>query len=570
MAASQRMKLLHFILVFGLAGWLLPACSTALHRTPPAPGGGAGQSAASAPRLQFVKGNADAFAHFAAGESSFDNEDAAGTLRQWEAAALADPSNEGLVVKVAAQLLHDKNTEKALAVLSKSASRTNASALVLAWLARAQLQANHTSQALASSKRAIQRQPGALDGYECQVEILLHDKQWAEAAKTIYRAARQVPADPALLLAVADLYGVYLREQPKDTEAETQALALLDRIAGLKFNGDGLWQRLAEDYTRLNHQKQAAEIFTRLLAEYPEPSLTRDSLLGKLAGLYIQSDDRTNAMKQLKALIGDNPTQYPRAWFVLGELAYQGGDLADAAEDFGNALHWDPSIEQAYYDLALVQLDLHKSQEAFDILERARHRFHNTFACEFYTGIIQAHVKNFSEAIRHFKEAEVIGLASDPARLDQRFYFQFGAACESDHAYKQAEEYLQKCINLAPDFAEALNYLGYSLADRGEQLPRARTLIEKAVSLEPKNGAYLDSLGWVLFKLKLPQQALPQMLKAMQYTPEPDPTVLDHLGEVYLALHQIDKAIEAWKKSYAIDANEDVKRKLDQFSGGSL
>jgi predicted negative regulator of RcsB-dependent stress response len=56
----------------------------------------------------------------------------------------------------------------------------------------------------------------------------------------------------------------------------------------------------------------------------------------------------------------------------------------------------------------------------------------------------------------------------------------------------------------------------------------------------------------------------------MQYTPEPDPTVLDHLGEVYLALHQIDKAIEAWKKSYAIDANEDVKRKLDQFSGGSL
>jgi tetratricopeptide (TPR) repeat protein len=85
------------------------------------------------------------------------------------------------------------------------------------------------------------------------------------------------------------------------------------------------------------------------------------------------------------------------------------------------------------------------------------------------------------------------------------------------------------------------------LADRGEQLPRARTLIEKAVSLEPKNGAYLDSLGWVLFKLNQPQQALPQMLKAIQYTPEPDPTVLDHLGEVYLALHQIDKAVEAWK-----------------------
>jgi tetratricopeptide (TPR) repeat protein len=162
-------------------------------------------------------------------------------------------------------------------------------------------------------------------------------------------------------------------------------------------------------------------------------------------------------------------------------------------------------------------------------------------------------------------------LATHPSQLDQRFYFQFGAACERDHSYKQAEEYLQKCIVLAPDFAEALNYLGYMLADRGEQLPRARGLIEKAVSLEPRNGAYLDSLGWVLFKLNQPHQALPQTAQGRSNIhPEPDATVLDHLGEVYLALHQIDKAVEAWKKSFAIDANEDVKHKLERYSGGSL
>jgi tetratricopeptide (TPR) repeat protein len=563
------MKAFHFILVFGLAGLLLPACSTALRRSPTKPTA-EDQSDLPAPRFHLVKGNTDAFAHFAAGESYFDNEDTAGTLKQWEAAALDDPSNEGLVIQVAGQLLHNKENDKALAILSKSASRTNASATILAWLARAQLQGNHLKQALATSKLAIQRQPGSLDGYECQVEVLLRDKQWVEAAKTIHRAASQVPSDPGLLLAVADLYSIYLREQPKDNEAETRAVELLDRIAGLKFTNPRLWPILAEDYARMNRQKKAAEIYTRLLAEQPEPSPTRDSLLEKLAGLYIQSDDRTNAMKELQALIRDNPTHYPRAWFVLGELAYEGGSLAEAADDFGNALHWDPTIEQAYYDLALVQLDLHRSREAFDTMEQARNRFPKTFAGEFYTGIVQAHVKNFSEAIRHFKEAEVIGLATDPARLDQRFYFQFGAACERDKSYKQADEYLQKSISLAPDFAEALNYLGYMLADLGQQLPRARTLIEKAVNLEPKNGAYLDSLGWVLFKLNQPQQALPQLLKAIQYTPEPDPTVLDHLGEVYLALHQPDKAIEAWKKSFSIDANEDVKHKLEQFSGGSL
>jgi tetratricopeptide (TPR) repeat protein len=570
MAAPQRMKAFRLILVFGLAGWLLPACSTTLRRSPTMPDASEGQVEELTPRFEVVKGQPEAFAHFAAGESDFDNDDPAGTLRQWDAAALADPSNERLVIDVAGQLIQNKENEKALAVLSKSASRTNASAAVLAWLARAQLQTGRVGQALASSKLAIQQQPDALDGYECQLEVLLHDKQWAEAAKTIHRAGRQVRGDPGLLLAVADLYGIYLRDQPKDSEAEKQAVALLDRVAGLKFTSARLWQLLADDYARMNEQKKAAEIYKRQLAEFPEPSLMRESLLEKLAGLYIQSDDRTNAMRQLQALIRDNPTHYPRAWFVLGELAYEGGSLVEAADDFNNALHGDPSIEQAYYDLALVQLDLHLSREAFDTLEDARNRFPKTFACEFYTGVVQAHVKNYPEAIRHFKEAEVIGLATDPARLDQRFYFQFGAACERGGAFKQAEEYLQKCIGFAPDFAEALNYLGYMLADRGEQLPRARLLIEKAISLDPRNGAYLDSLGWVLFKLNQPQQALPQMLKAIQYTPEPDPTVLNHLGQIYLALHQTGKAIEAWKKSFAIDANEDAKRKLDQYSGGSF
>jgi tetratricopeptide (TPR) repeat protein len=564
------MKAFHFIVVFGLAGLLLPGCSTAPRRSPAALDAAEGRRVVAPPRLQLASGKPDAFAHFAAGESSFDNNDAAGTLKQWEAAALADPSNEGLAIEVAGQLLHDKETEKALAVLSKSASRSNSSAVVLGWLARVQLQANHASQALATSKLAMQRQPDALDGYESHVEVLIQKKQWAEALKTIQRAARQVRPDPGLLLTVADLYGLYLKNRPKDNQAEARAVALLDRIAQFKFNSPHFWQRLAEDYARMNQEKKAADIYTRLLADFPEPSLMRDSLHEKLAGLYVQSDDRTNATKELQALIRDNPTHYPRAWFVLGELAAESTNLAVAADDFANALHGDPTIEQAYYDLALVQLDLHRSKEAFDTLEQARHRFPKTFACEFYTGVVYAHVTNYSEAIRHFKEAEVIGLATDPARLDQRFYFQFGAACERDHAYTKAEEYLQKCVGLAPDFAQALNYLGYMLADRGQQLPRARGLIEKAVSLDPRNGAYLDSLGWVLFKLNQPHQALPQLLKAIQYTPAPDPTVLDHLGEVYLALHQLDKAVEAWKKSFAIDGSDDVKHKLEQYSGGSL
>ena len=295
----------------------------------------------------------------------------------------------------------------------------------------------------------------------------------------------------------------------------------------------------------------------------------RDTLHEKLAGIYFQAEDKTNAVKQLEAIVRDNPTRSPRAWFFLGELAFQDDKLADASDDYENAVHWDPSFEEAYYKLALVQIEMHRTDDAFKTLEAAQARFPRTFLCEFYTGIAYLHVKKFSEAIHHFNTAEVIALATNPKVLDYRFYFQYGEACERNQEFKQADENLQKCINLSPDFGEALNYLGYMLADRGEQLPRARNLIEKAVQLEPKNGAYLDSLAWVLFKQKQPQQALPWLLKAMEFSPEPDATVLDHLGEVYMALHQSAKAIESWKKSISIESNPDVKKKLESYSGGA-
>jgi tetratricopeptide (TPR) repeat protein len=212
---------------------------------------------------------------------------------------------------------------------------------------------------------------------------------------------------------------------------------------------------------------------------------------------------------------------------------------------------------------------LHRTTDAFATLARARGRFPNSFDGEFVTGLVYSHSKNFAEAVRHFTAAEVLAMSTDRKRLDQRFYFPFAAACERNQQYQQAEDYLQKCIEISPDFAEALNYLGYMLADRGEHLDKARALIEKAVKLEPKNGAYLDSLGWVFFKLKQPRQALPWLLKAIEFTPEADATVLDHLGEVYMGLGQLDKAREAWKKSLSIESNEDVKKKIEASYGGA-
>jgi tetratricopeptide (TPR) repeat protein len=363
---------------------------------------------------------------------------------------------------------------------------------------------------------------------------------------------------------LADLYASYLHAAPNDKEAHARAVALLDTAVSMNFSSDHLWQRTADLYQRLGEPKKAAEIYERLLsASASDASADKQSLRQQLAQIYLEADDKTNALKELQAIVRDDPTSFPNAWFALGEIAQQDDKFADASDDFQNAIRAKPELEPAYYELALAQANQHQTVDALKTLDLARARFSNGFRYEFYSGLVQREAKNFPEAIRHFAEAETVAKTVNPALLDKSFYFEVGAAYERNHQYPEADQYLQKAIDLDPDFAEALNYLGYMLADRGEQLERARSLVERAIKLDPKNGAFLDSMGWTLFKLNQPDQALPWMLKAVAASPEPDATVLDHLGDVYMGLRQVDKALDAWKKSLSVEPNDDIKKKLD-------
>ena len=114
-----------------------------------------------------------------------------------------------------------------------------------------------------------------------------------------------------------------------------------------------------------------------------------------------------------------------------------------------------------------------------------------------------------------------------------------------------------------------LNYLGYMLADRGIKLDEAVTLIKKAVELDPSNGAYLDSLGWAYFKLGKFDLAEEKLVKAAQQpNMGSDPTVQDHLGDLYqrtgrlkLAAAHWERALEEWNKTIAAEVDQsDVSR----------
>lgn len=110
-----------------------------------------------------------------------------------------------------------------------------------------------------------------------------------------------------------------------------------------------------------------------------------------------------------------------------------------------------------------------------------------------------------------------------------------------------AEQWLEQVLDEFPDDASALNDLGYLWADAGKHLARAERMIRRAVEQEPDNAAFRDSLGWVLFRRGRVQEALPELEKAA--AAEPDPTVLDHLGDAYWRLGRRQKARSAWERA---------------------
>lgn len=520
--------------------------------------------------LSTGKGNPESLAHFAAGESYETNGQHDLAVEEFYKSVMADPANEEMALELTRVFLEEQQPERAVSLLSKVAERPGASAAIYGWLARADLQAGNTNAAIAASRKAVERWPDSLEGYRSQLEILARTGKAAGEMRILDQAARHIRNQPGQLVGLADLYADVLGTQGRQTaSARLRAVALLDRAAGMQFSSPAVWERMADTYARLGESKKAIGIYTKLLAQPLEESTGLDVVRYKAALISMDAEDWTNATRLLQGVVSNNPGQFPEAWYYLGVMAHSENRLAEATVDFENALRWNAGLEMAYYRLALVWADLDHSPEALRLLGEARSRFADSFTAEFYAGLVNMRIKDYDQAVQRFSRAEGMARTNNPAALDHEFYFQIGAACERDHQYPRAAEYLQKCIDLEPDNAEALNYLGFMWADLGEQLPKARAYIEKALKLDPDNAAYLDSMGWVMYKLKQPQEALPWMLKAVKLSPEPDATILDHLGDVYMALRQPAKALENWKKSLSIEPNDEVRKKLQLFDAGA-
>lgn len=514
-----------------------------------------------------VERRAEAHAHFLAALSAELNGDTDTAEREYEKSLDLDPSNEQLALDLSRRFIQGKKYDRAIAILQKAADAPEPSALVIARLGLVHLQSGNTNAAVDAYRTAIKKQPGSIAGYQSLYSLYRTTSQTNEARQVLDQAGKLKTPDAAFLVDLSTLY--FLEDAPKAKGTNMfspRAKDALNRAAALNPTNLFVLQKLAQGFRLVGDTKQAAEIYQKLVSQFPDAPGLREELVE----LLLRSNDTKAAAKQLQALTRDNPTN-PQSYYFLGAIAYDEQRYADAVDYYRKALLLKPDFEQLYYDIAAAKIALNEPKEALDYLNQAKRRFTQTFTGEFFSAIARVRMKEFTNALQHFNTAEVIAGAGETNRLTHTFYFQYGSAAERAGKIPEAEKHFEKCLKLSPDFAEAQNYLGYMWAERGTNLARARELIEKAVSQQPTNAAFLDSLGWVIFKQGNAREALPKIQKAIELNKEPDATLYDHLGDIQAALNQPAKARESWKKSLEIEPNKEIEKKLNtrKSAGGT-
>ena len=198
------------------------------------------------------------------------------------------------------------------------------------------------------------------------------------------------------------------------------------------------------------------------------------------------------------------------------------------------------------------------SDEAVRQLERLAHDYPDSPAPETALGDLLREKFRYQEAVAAYTRA----LAHKPPNADGVWPLLYarGVAYERSRQWPLAEADFRKALEIAPDQPIVLNYLGYSWADQGVNLPEARTMIDAALRQRPDDGAIIDSLGWVTLRQGDPQAAVKLLERAVELQPE-DPTINGHLGDAYWAVGRKLEATYQWRRALTLHPEpEDAAR----------
>lgn len=485
--------------------------------------------------------------------------------------------------------LAKKNYQEAVDVLDRFIQLRPSISQAYLLKARAHIELNDIQEAIESLEASLTYDETNLENLKLLGSLYEQTNQ-PEKARELYRGSLDSTIDPDVRFRLALLLS--------DQNQFVEAVPILQELAEDFPKNVRINISLARALRGNNKYADAAEVIKRALEQDPD----HYSLNYELAELMALLGERQEAIERFLHL-RDMSESNQRINSIETNLAllYQGTRQFDkAVELFQAVIRKSPDDEIAKLRLVYALKDAGQLQEALSLseqllkasiehtyeeqpnktylvvahaqmlsadnqLEKAVVLLTNQIAQssnpeEFYLAASQLYVdhEDYKEAERIIKE----GMFRFPD--SEKMQFQLGAVYERQGKLEETEAVFQGILKKHPQHPGVLNYLGYMLADRDLRLLEALDYISKAVEIEPHNGAFLDSLGWVYFKLNQLEQAETNLLLALRLN-DNDPTIYDHLGDLYSKLKQFDRARTHYQNSISLaekEEQEKVQKKL--------
>lgn len=339
-----------------------------------------------------------------------------------------------------------------------------------------------------------------------------------------------------------------------------------------------------------NKIDESLKVYRRILKE----DETSEGLRSKIVAMLLKAERVPEAITELEAL-RPYAAEPIKVELNLGRLLYEQKRYDEALEHLRSALVINGGFDEARIIMAFCYDEQGKAEEASKVLSEVGP------SSLFYEDATQMLVRLTSQA-RGGAAAEKFlrDRLADVTSRKASFYSALAALLREQKDYQRAEAVFEEALPIYPDNSElyleyatlqselgggdkalaamkkllaikpddpyALNYIGYTMADRGENLPQALDYVQRALAARPEDGFVRDSLGWVLFKMGKFAEAAAELEKARMSEPD-DATINEHLGDVYQKLGRSKEALAAWAKALAAPkeeaSKEQLRRKID-------
>jgi tetratricopeptide (TPR) repeat protein len=499
--------------------------------------------------------------HLLLGRLYFLNKDLIKAENEFKTAVSMDPSSEEAVTNLAYLYNEEGDNKKAAEVLA-AVPEGRRSAKIYVALGSTYEQQKEYKKAIAVFRQALTMDKENLDAMRGLAQNLANDNQ-IEAALDQYRTIQDAdPQDATAALRVAEIYrrmGKFdlAMENLKKAETLVQDSLEIPYNEALILEAQGKYE-------------EAAAVLQKLVS-HPLPADARQGdksnralFLERLGNIYREAGRPLLAMETFRKIVDLGGDEAARGYQDVIDAYRDQKQWSDATRTAQEAVKKLPNDKGLKLTLAQQMADAGKQDESIQLAKSVLKG--GPEDRDTYIMLSQIYMR-----LKHWKESEdAIAQAEKFAvRAEEKEYIRFlqGSIYERQKKFDLAEQAFRQVLQQNPSNSMALNYLGYMLADHNSHLEEALTLIKKALDFDPQNGAYLDSLGWVYFKLGNYDQAEENLRRAADKSPN-DATIQDHLGELYARTNRFkqaathwERALDEWSKSVPADVDQqDVTR----------